>query len=93
VEFARGKPTGLDVVQGRQAYKLEAEFAADYSPSIHWFGQPMFYWLDAETLMPLQEEYRLDNGDTRLLTLEQVNGNVDLTPPNVGACTEKSFDP
>lgn len=94
VEFARGKPAGVDVVQGRRAYKLEAEFAEDYSPSIHWLGQPMFYWMDAETLLPLQEEYRLDNGDTSLLTLEQVNGTVDVTPPDSGlVCEETVFDP
>ena len=94
VEFARGRPAGLDTVQGRRAYKLEAEFAEDYSPSIHWFGQPTFYWFDTETLLPLQEEYRLESGDTRLLTLEQVNGKVDIAPPNTDvACSEGRFGP
>jgi hypothetical protein len=54
----------------------------------------VFYWFDTETLAPLQEEYRLDNGDTRLLTLEQVNGTVNVTPPDIGrVCEETDFDP
>lgn len=46
-----------------------------------------------ETLIPLQEEYRTPEGNSVLVTTLEINGGVDVAPPDVDIkCTQKDFD-
>lgn len=96
VGFVYAQPMGTEVIEGRPAYKLRAA-----AVSHGWFGQPELYWLDTETLLPIQYEYRKtgpewadEEGNTLRFTILEVNGKVDIQPPDVNIlCVEKDFEP
>ncbi len=83
-------PVGMDSVNGRAAYKLKA--APTSAANLHG-GTPMFYWLDAETLLPVQEESDIGNGNTSLVTLQELNPGIDILPPDEDVpCATKDFN-
>ena len=88
--FVDAQAIGADTVNGRPAYKLKA--APTSATNLHG-GTPIFYWLDAETLLPVQEESDLGNGSTSMVTTLELNPQIQIAAPAVEvACVEKNFD-
>jgi hypothetical protein len=91
------EPQDTEVIGGRPAYKL-AEIE-DFGPAK---GKERRYWLDKETLWPLQWEFEFDGETARALgwdyeggsyivrgTVEEVNGEVDIRRLSAGvSCAE-----
>jgi hypothetical protein len=87
VAFIHAIPSGTEVINGRSAYKLKPP---ENSESI--WGTPLFYWIDEDSLLPLAFEYQPENGNILRFVLEEVNGQVDIAPPNTDvACSEGRF--
>lgn len=94
--FVNAEPAGTDVVEGRPAYRLRGLQGSD-----GWFGDLVSYWQDVETVLPSQYEYRKsgpgwgdEEGNTQRFTILEVNGEVDIQPPNVDVpCVEEDFEP
>ena len=87
VDFVHATLIGVETVQGRQTYKLRAAEGSSED-----FEQATYYWMDAETLLPLRYEYRLSDvcrqGNTRQFRILEVNGSVDINPPDVDVTCE-----
>jgi hypothetical protein len=80
-------PQGASIVDRRPAYEMTTRCLSQDDPQ----GEAQRYWLDEETLLPRQWEYE-DAGQTIRVTVEEVNGEVDIQVPNVDvACTEADF--
>ena len=87
--FLHSTISSEEKIDGRTAYKLNPP---DDAESI--LGSPVSYWIDKETFLPLQFEYRLENGNIQRYAIEEVNGNVSIEPPAVNiTCEEKDFEP
>jgi len=94
VGFVSARRADTEIVEGRPAYKLRGLAKFEKESLV-----PAFYWLDVETLLPIQYEYRKtrpahEEGNTQRFTILEVNGEVDIQPPDVDiTCEEKDFEP
>jgi hypothetical protein len=89
--FVESQPVGMETVNSRPAYKLEAPTG---SPAGLWGGKPRFYWVDVEQLLPVQEEESLDNGNTLVVTTLELNPDIEISAPDIDiTCEERAFDP
>ena len=87
VAFLQSHIQGTEPIEGHPAYKVEPRQGAEAME-----GTPLGYWIDQDTLLPLAFEYKLDNGDVQRTVIQEVNGDVNIQPPNVNVtCQETDF--
>ncbi len=84
--LAKAIPVGRDTLDGQPAYRLE-----DYE------DRSVQYWLDADTLWLRQYEFEYDyegeEGIRYTVTLEAINEDIVIEPPNVDVeCVEEETE-